>query len=124
MIPSRLLPVVLVVLAVGVSACGPAILDVAPRIVAPGEPIQIFGTGFSPAATASLRGSGVIQLQVISATSATIEARVPGAAPAGEPTGREVLTLWLAATAAAGGVGLGIAMPPEGCGALLLTIAK
>ena len=48
-----------------------------------------------------------------------------GAAPAGEPTGREVLTLWLAATAAAGGVGLGIAMPPdEGCGALLLTIAK
>jgi competence protein ComEC len=84
MIPPRLLPVVLAVLVFGVSACGPAILDVAPPIVAPGEPIQIFGTGFSPTATASLRGPGVIQLQVISATSATIEARVPGAAPAGE----------------------------------------
>ena len=48
---------------------------------------------------------------------------VAGAPLAGEPGGREVLSLWLAATAAAGGVRLGLAMPPgEGCGPLLLTI--
>jgi histidine phosphotransferase ChpT len=41
-----------------------------------------------------------------------------------EPTGREVLSLWLAATAAAGSVSLSLAMPPgEGCGPLLLSIA-
>lgn len=49
---------------------------------------------------------------------------VAGAPLAGEPTGREVLSLWLAATAAAAGVRLSIAMPPgEGCGPLLLGIA-
>lgn len=48
---------------------------------------------------------------------------VSGAPLAGEPTGREVLSLWLAATAAAGGVQISLAMPPgEGCGPLLLTI--
>jgi histidine phosphotransferase ChpT len=49
---------------------------------------------------------------------------VAGAPLAAEPTGREVLSLWLAATAAAGGVRLSLAMPPgEGCAPLLLTLA-
>jgi hypothetical protein len=49
---------------------------------------------------------------------------VAGAPLAGEPGGREVLSLWLAATAAAGGVRLSLAMPPaEGCAPLLLSMA-
>jgi histidine phosphotransferase ChpT len=48
---------------------------------------------------------------------------VAGAPLPNEPTGREVLSLWLAATAAAGSVSLSLAMPPgEGCGPLLLSI--
>jgi histidine phosphotransferase ChpT len=44
---------------------------------------------------------------------------------AGEPTGREVLSLWLAATAAAGSVRLSLAMAPgEGCGPLMLSIGE
>jgi histidine phosphotransferase ChpT len=49
---------------------------------------------------------------------------VAGAPLPGEPTGRDVLSLWLAATAAAGSVRLSLAMAPgEGCGPLLLGIA-
>ncbi|BDG74608.1 histidine phosphotransferase family protein [Roseomonas fluvialis] len=50
---------------------------------------------------------------------------VAGAPLPNEPTGREVLSLWLAATAAAGSVSLSLAMPPgEGCGPLLLSIGE
>jgi len=50
---------------------------------------------------------------------------VAGAPLPNEPTGREVLPLWLAATAAAGSVRLSLAMPPgEGCAPLLLTIGE
>ena len=50
---------------------------------------------------------------------------VAGAPLAGEPPGREVLSLWLAATAAAGSVRLSLAMAPgEGCGPLLLSIGE
>jgi histidine phosphotransferase ChpT len=50
--------------------------------------------------------------------------RAVAGAPLGtEPGGREVLPLWLAATAAAGGVRLGLAMPAgETAGPLLLSI--
>ncbi len=49
---------------------------------------------------------------------------VAGAPLPGEPTGREVLSLWLAATAAAGAVSLSLAVPPgEGCAPLILTMA-
>ncbi|MBR0680548.1 hypothetical protein GXW74_08620 [Roseomonas eburnea] len=48
---------------------------------------------------------------------------VAGAPPAGEPTGREVLPLWLAAAARPAGVRLGLALPPgEGAGPLVLTL--
>lgn len=48
---------------------------------------------------------------------------VAGAPPAGEPTGREAIPLWLAAAAGPAGVRLGLALPPgEGAGPLVLTL--
>jgi histidine phosphotransferase ChpT len=50
---------------------------------------------------------------------------VAGAEPLEEPTGRDVMALWLAATAAAGGMRLGLALPPgAGAGPLLITAAR
>lgn len=46
---------------------------------------------------------------------------VAGAPPAGEPSGRDVMALWLAAAAQAAGARIGLAMPPgEGAGPLVL----
>ena len=64
-------------------ACGPAVIAVAPGTVAPGDAVEIYGTGLSTTATARLQGSTSIQLQVTASTSSTVEARVPGATPAG-----------------------------------------
>ncbi len=49
---------------------------------------------------------------------------VAGGEPLEEPTGRDVMALWLAATATAGGMRLGLALPPgAGAGPLLITAA-
>ena len=50
---------------------------------------------------------------------------VAGGAPLNDGSGRDVMALWLAATAAAGGVRLGLALPPgEGAGPLLLSLPR
>lgn len=70
--------------AIAVIGCGPAVLQVEPVSAAPGEVITIFGTGFSPTAAARLDRDGAgIQLTVLEARTDRIEARLPGATPAG-----------------------------------------
>jgi beta-lactamase superfamily II metal-dependent hydrolase len=65
-------------------ACGPSVLEVSPAVLSAGDSVEIFGTGFSPTASARLvADGGAIQLLVASATSGTISASVPGATPAG-----------------------------------------
>jgi len=50
---------------------------------------------------------------------------VVGGEPVEEPTGRDVMPLWLAAVAALAGVRLGLALPPgAGAGPLLVTAAR
>lgn len=50
---------------------------------------------------------------------------VAGGAPLGEPTGRDVMALWLQAVAEAAGVRLGLALPPgAGAGPLMLTFPR
>lgn len=75
----------LAAMAVAVAACGPAVLQVDPTSAAPGERIDIYGTGFGPDATARLVQDGrAIQLQVVYSDDRRLEARLPGATPAGQ----------------------------------------
>jgi beta-lactamase superfamily II metal-dependent hydrolase len=66
------------------AGCGPAVLQVEPTTAAPGEPIEIYGTGFDGDVVARLVLAGrAVQLEVISQTAGSVEARLPGATPAG-----------------------------------------
>jgi len=90
------------------SACGPAVLQVEPTSAAPGEVIGIYGTGFADDATARLVLDGrAIQLQVLDGDDRQLQARLPGATPAGRydvvvDTGGAVATLPDALTVVAG----------------------
>lgn len=66
------------------AGCGPTVLQVEPTTAAPGEPIEIYGTGFGGDVVARLVLNGrAVQLEVISQTAGSVEARLPGATPAG-----------------------------------------
>jgi beta-lactamase superfamily II metal-dependent hydrolase len=66
------------------SACGPAVLQVTPTTAAPGERIEIDGTGFADDASARLvRDGRTIQLRVEAGDERQLAARLPGATPAG-----------------------------------------
>ncbi len=98
----------LAVVAMVVSACGPAVLQVDPTSAAPGERIDIYGTGFADDATARIVQDGrAIQLQVLGGDDRHLEARLPGATPAGQydvvvDTDGESATLAVALTVVAG----------------------
>lgn len=75
---------VLAVVGLWLTGCGPAVLQVDPTTAAPGEQIDIYGTGFGPDATARLVLDGrAIQLQVTASSDGRLTARLPGATPAG-----------------------------------------
>ena len=90
------------------SGCGPAVLQVEPTSVAPGEVFGIYGTGFAADASARLVLDGrTIQLQVLEGNDRQLQTRLPGATPAGRydvviDTGGAVATLPDALTVVAG----------------------
>jgi beta-lactamase superfamily II metal-dependent hydrolase len=66
------------------AGCGPTVLQIEPTTAAPGEAIEIYGTGFDGDVVARLVLNGrAVQLEVVTQTAGSVESRLPAATPAG-----------------------------------------